>query len=119
MALVDDLQKAATDTLVAGATAARNQGLALAADFESLVRPNLLDVSERVAAITAARIAGTINDDLAKLNLQQQFERIADLAIGQAELVVLAVQNILNAIIDALRAVVNAASTRAIGIPII
>ncbi len=119
MALLNDLQKAATDALTAGAAAARNQGVALAADFETLLRPNLLDVIARVSAIAEARIAGTITAELARLNLQQQFERIEDLAIGQAELVLLAVQNILNAIIDALRLAVNAASNRAIGIPII
>jgi hypothetical protein len=119
MALQDDLAKAASEALSAGATQARNEGKALAGDFEALVRPNLDDIVARIAAITAARIAGTINDELAQINLGQQFKRIQDLAIGEAELVLQAVQDILNAVIDALKTVINAATTHAIGFALV
>lgn len=119
MALLDDLRKAANDALAAGAMAARQEGVALASDFETLLKPNLEDIVVQIAAITEARIADTISADLAQANLRQQLDSIEDLAVAETELVLLAIQNILNAIIDALKAVVNAASSKAIGIALL
>jgi hypothetical protein len=109
MTVLSDVQAAAENALTAGANAARNEGKGLAADLASQLKPNLLDIAAQIASITEARIAGTITTELAQLNLKQQFESIEDLAIAEEELVLLAIQDILNAVIDALKAAVNAA----------
>lgn len=119
MALLDDLTQTADSTLTAGATAARGQGVALAADYENLLRPNLQAIIVQLASITEARIAGTINTELAQLNLNQQFESLSDLAVAETELVLLAVQTIINAVINALKSVINTATTRAIGVGLV
>jgi hypothetical protein len=119
MSLADDLSRAASDALTAGVNAARGEGVALAADFRNLLEPNLLDIVGRIADIAAARIAGTITTDLARLDLRLQFESIEDLAVAEANLVLLAVQNILNAVINALKAVINTATTHSLGFALV
>lgn len=119
MALLDDLTQAADNALTTGATAARAQGVALAADYENLLKPNLQAIVVQLASITEARIAGTISTQLAQLNLNQQFESLSDLAVAETELVLLAVQTIINAVINALRSVINAATSRAIGVGLV
>ena len=119
MSLADDLSKAASEALTAGVNAARGEGVALAADFQKLLEPNLLDIVRRIADITAARIAGTISTELAQLDLKPQFESIEDLAEAAEELVLLAVQNILNAVINAVKAVINSATTHALGFALV
>ena len=109
MTVLNDVQTAAEKALTAGMTAARNGGKGLAADLASQLKPNLLDIAAQIASITEARITGTITTELAQLNLKQQFESIRDLAVAEAELVLLAIQDILNAVIDALKAAVNTA----------
>lgn len=109
MTVLNDVQTAAEKALTAGMTAARNGGRGLAADLASQLKPNLLDIAAQIASITEARSTGTITTELAQLNLKQQFESIRDLAVAEAELVLLAIQDILNAVIDALKAAVNTA----------
>jgi hypothetical protein len=116
MALLDDLQTAASNGLAAGANAARAQGTALAGDFESLVKPNLDAIVVEVAAITQNRIDGDIGDDQARDDLSSQFGRIQTEALAMAELSELAVQIIVNAVLDVLKSAINTATTRAIGV---
>ena len=115
MAILDDLRTAATGALSAGAAAARGQGVALKADFENLVRPNLDAVLIEVAAITEDVVAGNIGADQARDDLATQRDRVQAVILAAAELALLAVQVIINAVLDAVKAVVNAAASRAIG----
>lgn len=119
MAIADDLKTAATNALSAGVTAARGQGAALRVDFEALVRPNLDAIVVQIAAITDDLVVGNIGPEQAREDLATQRDRIQPLILGTAELGLLAVQVIVNAVLDAVRAVVNAATTRAIGIPLL
>ena len=119
MAILDDLKAAATNALSAGATAARGQGAALKADFENLVKPNLDDIVTKIAAITEDVIADNISPEQARDDLGTQLDRIKPLVLAMAELALLAVQVIINAVMDALKSAVNAATTGAIGIAVL
>jgi hypothetical protein len=119
MTLTDDLRNVAANALTAGVAAARGQGVALAGDFETLIRPQLFEIVAQIGAITQARIDGTIGSELAQLNLKQQFGSIEDLAITEAELALQAVQSILQAVVDALRAAINVATSHAIGVALL
>jgi hypothetical protein len=68
----------------------------------------------QLASIAEACVTGTISKDLAELNLNQQFEQISDLAVVESELVLRAVQNIINVVINALKGVISTATTQAI-----
>lgn len=114
--LLDDLTTAATNALSAGANAARAQGAALANDFETLIKPNLDAIVVQVAAITQDRIDGNIGDDQAKDDLGTQFDCIQPLVLATAQLALLAVQVIINTVLDSLKSVINAATTQAIGV---
>jgi hypothetical protein len=116
MAILDDLRQAATQAISAGATAARGQGTALKADFENLVRPNLDAILIQVAAITEDVIAGNIGSDQARDDFKTQWDAVQTLILAVSELALLAVQTIINAVLDALKTVVNIATTHAIGI---
>jgi hypothetical protein len=119
VAILDDLRKAATSAISAGAAAARGQGTKLKTDFEALVKPNLDAVVVRVAAISEDLAAGNIGADQARDDLQTQFDTIAPLILAAAELSLLSAQVIINAVMNALKGVVNAASTRAIGVALL
>ena len=119
MAIADDLKTALTGALSAGANAARGQGAALKADFETLVLPNLEAIAIQVGAITDDLIANNIGVDQWRDDLATQRERIQPLILGAAELGLLAVQVIINAVLDALKTALNAATTRAIGIALL
>jgi hypothetical protein len=109
MALLNDLEAAATKALTAGVTAARAQGAALAGDFETLVKPNLDAIVVQVAAITQDRIDGAIGDDQARDDLSSQFGRVRTEALAMVELSELALQTIVNAVLAALKGAINAA----------
>ena len=110
MAVIDDLRQAVSGAISAGASAARAQGVALKGDFESLVKPQLDDVLVRVAGITKDFIAGNILKDQAQDDLTEQRNRVVPIILGEAELALLAVQTIINAVMDALKTAVNTAA---------
>jgi hypothetical protein len=110
MAILDELKKAATNALSAGATAARQQGTALTGDFVSLARAQLEDVLEQIASIAEDYTLENISKDQAHDDIQTQCHRIKPIVLGIAELATLAVQQIIDAILDALKATVNAAA---------
>jgi predicted type IV restriction endonuclease len=116
MAVLDDLRTAVTNALSAGAGAARAQGTALATDFEKLVKPNLDAIVVEAAAIAQDRIDGNIGDDQARDDLATQFDRVQTEILAAAELSLLAAQVIINAVLDALKAAIDTATTRAIGV---
>ena len=107
-----------TSALSAGASAARGQGTALKQDFETLVRPNLEAIAADVAAITEDLIAGNIGPDQARDDLATQSSRIEPLILGIAELTFVALEVVINAVLDALKAAVNVATSHAIGIAV-
>jgi hypothetical protein len=109
MTLLDDLKNATLSALSAGASAARTQGTALKNDFENLMKPNLDAIMIDVAAITQAHIDRTIGDDQARDDLKTQFDKVQSLVLATAELLLEAVQNIINAVLKALTAAINAA----------
>jgi hypothetical protein len=119
MAIVDDLKTAVTKAISAGAEAARGQGKALSADYQNLLLPNLEAVVVQIAAITEDVIFGDITKDQALPQFTAQFDCIPPLILAEAELVLLGVQIITNAIMDALKSAVNAATTGAIGISLL
>ena len=118
MAIVDDVKTALTSALSAGASAARGQGTALKQDFETLVRPNLEAIAADVAAITEDLIAGNIGPDQARDDLATQSSQIEPLILGIAELTFVALEVVINAVLDALKAAVNVATSHAIGIAV-
>jgi hypothetical protein len=109
MSILDDLSKAALDALHAGATAARGQGAALGADFEQLVKPGLDDIVAQIAGITEDLAAGNIGSDQAKSDIQSQMDGIQPLILAESELALLAVQVVIDDVVDALKSGVNAA----------
>jgi hypothetical protein len=119
MAILDDLTKAASDAISTGAKAARGQGTALKGDFEKLLKPNFEAILVQIAAITEDAIAKNIGPAQAKSDLATQLDRVQPLVLAIAELSLLAVQVIIDAILDALKAVVNTATTHAIGIALL
>jgi hypothetical protein len=119
MAVVDDLRAAVAGAISAGSAAARGQGAALGADFENLVRPNLEAIVVQAASITDAFAAGRIGSGQARDDLQTQLDNVEPIILAAAELAVLAVQVIINAVIDALTGAVNAATSHAVGIALL
>jgi hypothetical protein len=107
--ILDDLRQAATSAISAGATAARGQGTALRGDFENLVKPQLDDILIRIADIANDFRAGNILAPQAKDDLATQYNRVKPVILGVAELALEAVQVIINAVLDALKAAVNTA----------
>jgi hypothetical protein len=110
MAILDDLTSAAEDALAAGAKTARHEGKALGDDFEKLVRPNLEAVIAQMAQITEDLAKGDIGQDQAKDDLATQFDAIPPLILAETELLLEAVQDIINAVIGALKAAINTAA---------
>ncbi|HEX5314540.1 MAG TPA: hypothetical protein VFX38_06515 [Gammaproteobacteria bacterium] len=110
MAIVDDLTRALTDALSAGADAARAQGAALKGDFETLVRPQLEDIAAQAAQIAEDYVHGDIGEEQAEEDLAAQSHRIRPLILAESELVGLAAQTIVNSLLDALRKTVNTAA---------
>jgi hypothetical protein len=119
VAILDDLRTVVTNAISAGANAARGQGAALKADFENLVKPNLDAVVVQIAAITDDVIAGNIGQEQARDDLRTQLDNIQPLILAVAELALLAVQVIINAVMDALKSAVNAATTGTIGVALL
>lgn len=119
MAILDDLKTAVTNAISAGANAARGQGTALKGDYENLVKSNLDAVVVNIAAITEDVISGNISQDQAKEDLGTQLDSIQSLILAVAELTLLAVQVIIDAVINALKSAVNTATTGAIGIALL
>jgi predicted type IV restriction endonuclease len=119
LAILDDLRTAATQAVSAGVNAARGQGAALKADFETLVKPQLDAVVIQIAAVTDDAVAGIIGPEQAREDLKTQLDNIKPLILALSELALLAVQVIINAIMDALKAAVNTATTRGIGIALL
>jgi predicted type IV restriction endonuclease len=119
LAILDDLRTAATQAVTAGVNAAKGQGAALRADFETLVKPRLDAVVIQIAAITDDVVAGIIGAEQAREDLKTQLDNIEPLILAVSELALLAVQVIINAIMDALKAAVNTATTRGIGIALL
>ncbi len=119
MALLADLRSAVEQAVSVGAGSLREQGTLLRADFENLVRPNIDDVLVRIADIGDDYTAGNIGPQQARDELQIQLGRVQTLIIAVAELALLAVQIIVNAVLDAIKGVVNAATTRFSGIALL
>jgi predicted type IV restriction endonuclease len=119
VALVNDLRTAVTAALSAGVAAARGQGTALKADFEALIKPNLDAIVVQVAAIGEDLVAGNIGAAQARDDLHTQLDAVTPLILAEAELTLLAAQVIINAVMNALKSVINAASTRAIGVALL
>lgn len=110
MAILDELRVAASAALSAGANAARAQGTALRADFENLIRPGLDGILAMIADIGEDFTAGNIGADQAREDLATQLAAVQDLIVATAELALLSVQIVVNAVLDAIRGVINAAA---------
>jgi hypothetical protein len=110
MAVIDDLRQAVSSAVTAGSSAARAQGTALKGDFENLVKPQLDDILVQIEWITSQFAVGDIAQDQAEDDLTEQSHRIVPVILGVAELDELALQTIINAVMDALRAAVNKAA---------
>jgi hypothetical protein len=110
MAIINDIREAVNSAVSKGTAAARSQGAALHGDFESLVKPQLEDIYLQVAAIASDYIEGNILKDQAKDDLQTQCDRVQPIVLGVAELALLAVQSVINAILDALKSAANKAA---------
>lgn len=119
MAILDELRQAATQAISAGASSLRGQGTALRGDFENFIRPNLDGILIHIADISDDFIAGNIGPEQARDGLDTQMHSVRALILAAAELTLLAVQTVINAVLDALKTVVNAATTRATGIAVL
>lgn len=110
MDILGDLRRAVGGALSDGADAARTQGAALKSDFENLVRPQLDDILKQTAAITDDFLAGDIGKEQAQEDLLTQSNRIKPLILAVSELALLAVQVIIDAVLNALKSAVNTAA---------
>ncbi len=119
MALLDELKTAVTNGLSAGASAARGQGTALKADFENLVTPNLNAIAEEISVIGQDVVAGNIGADQAKDDIGTQLDRIQSLILASSELALLSAQIIIDAVNNAVKGVLNAATTAACGVAVL
>jgi hypothetical protein len=107
---MDDLREAMSNAISAGTGAARAQGTAIKGDFETLIKPQLDDIAVQMASITSDFIAGNIGKEQAQEDLQDQCDRIQPLVLAEAELALMAVQQIINAVVTALKTAVNTAA---------
>jgi len=96
MAVIDDLRQAVKVAVAAGSNAARGQGAAL--------------ILVQIEAITADFVAKNILQPQAKDDLGTQSNRVMPIILGVAELTLMAVQAIINAVMDAVKTVVNKAA---------
>jgi hypothetical protein len=109
MAILEDLKAAVTSAISAGADAARKQGTVLTADYNNQLLPNFDAVLIQIASITDDVVAQNITPTQAIPDFTTQFDCIPPLILAEAELVLLGVQVITNAVMDALKGVVNSA----------
>jgi len=79
-------------------------------------KSNLDAIVDQIAAITEDRIIGNIGDDQMKDDFATQSDRVRTEILAAADLGGRAVQVIVNAVLDALKSAVNAATHNAIGI---
>ena len=119
MAILDDLRTAATQGLSAGVASLRGQGAAVRADFENLIRPNLDGVLVTIAEISEDLTAGNITPEQARDDLATQRDRTRAVIFAAGELTLVALQVVVDAVMDAIRTVVNAASSRAVGVALL
>lgn len=110
MALVDAFRQGVSNAVSAGSAAARGQGAALKSDFEVLVKPQLDDIIVQIASITEDYVSRSISKEQAQDDLSTQCNRIKPIILAVAELALLAIQTIINAVLNALREAVNAAA---------
>ena len=114
MAILDDLQAALKNGIAAGAASAQTQGVNLAQDALNAIEPNLKAVVAELAAIAQDRVDGNIGDQQAKDGVTTQLNRIPTLITEATELVAVALQAIIDAVLNALKAAIGAATGVAI-----
>ena len=119
MALLEDLRSAVGQAVSVGVGSLREQGTLLRADFENLVRPNIDDILVRIADIGDDFTAGHIGPEQARDNLAIQLGRVQALIVAVAALALLAVQIVVNAVLDAIKGVINVATTRLSGVALL
>ena len=119
MAVIDVLKPLVQSGISAGISTARSQGQALRADIDNLIKPQMEDVVKQIASITEARLADRIEDDQAQDAIRTQLDRIQPLLLALGELSLLAVQTIVNAILDAIKQGVDGILQGAIGITLL
>jgi hypothetical protein len=107
MAFVDDVKAALEQGAHAGAAALSTAGKDLTGDVERFVIPHLADVAVHVASIVEKRAAGIYTDVTAKNLLDSQRDSVEILVETIVTLVVLEVQNLVNAIWAAVASVIN------------
>jgi hypothetical protein len=107
MPFADDLTSALQDAARAGAAAASTGARDLTGDIEKFVVPHIEDIAAQVAAIATKRKAGIYTDITARDLLDSQVDAIKTLIETVVTLVVLEVQQILDAVVGALSKAVN------------
>lgn len=107
--LVEDVSIALQNGARAGAAAASSAGRDLGQDVEAFLVPHLNDVAAQVVSIIQKRNEGIYTDATTKDLLASEADAVKVLLETMTTLAVFEVQTILNAIISALAAAVNAA----------
>jgi Flp pilus assembly protein TadG len=107
MAFVDDVKAALEQGAHAGAAALSTAGKDLTGDVERFVIPHLADIAIQIASIAEKRAAGIFTDVTTKNLLDSEKDAIEVLVKTVVTLVVLEVQNLVNAIWAAVASVVN------------
>ena len=107
--LVSDIAGSLKDAARAGASAASSAGRDLTGDVETFVVPHLQDIAVQVASIVEKHTAGIFTDITAQTLLQSECDAVKTLVETATTLVVLEVQQICAAILDALSGAVNKA----------
>ena len=98
-----------TDIFDAMLTAAAASGQALWASAKSFAIPELQQVANRIVAIEAGLVQGTLTEQTATELMVMQFDSAVDVLVAMTELVVFQAEAIINAALAAVRVVVNQA----------
>jgi hypothetical protein len=109
MSIEEDITAALTAGAKAGAAAASTAGKDFSEDITKFVVPHLEDIGLQLASIVTKRLAGIYTDATAKALIDSEEDAIQTLVEAVTTLAVLDVQNIVNAIVDALNGAVNTA----------
>jgi hypothetical protein len=107
MAFVDDVAVALEQGAHAGAAALSIAGKDLTGDVERFVIPHLADIAIQIASIVEKRASGIYTDVTAKNLLASEKDAIEVMVEMVVTLIVLEVQNLVNAIWAAVASVVN------------
>ncbi|HTW29393.1 MAG TPA: hypothetical protein VME92_19870 [Acetobacteraceae bacterium] len=104
---MSDVQSVAADILKVLEPQARSSFAGLVRDVETHVLPSMAMIAQSLATVGAQRVAGTISEELASLEIDGLRDAAASVIVGFANTTLQQVQAVLNAVLAAVAASVN------------